>query len=72
MQINKFRGSGITIYGAIGTCLDKPLFMKSQSTNLTDFRTFLYKIREAFYKHAGRPRITLVLDNHPAHRNIDT
>jgi hypothetical protein len=29
----KFRGTGITIFGAIGTCLEKPVFMKASTTN---------------------------------------
>jgi len=73
MQINQFRGAGVTIYGAIGTCLDSPLFMKSASTNIEDFRKFLLQIKEKFPQEYGqqRPRISIVLDNHPAHRNVD-
>ena len=72
MKLNKFRGHGVTIFGAIGTCLEKPLFMKCESTNMIDFRQFLTQIREAVPGTGEqRPLLNIVLDNHPAHKNWD-
>ena len=41
MQLNKFRGNGITVFGAIGSCLPKAVFMQSHTTSAANFLPFL-------------------------------
>ena len=40
------RYGGVTIYGAIGLCLEKPVFTLGESTNKAEFRTFLEAVVE--------------------------
>ena len=44
----KFRGHGITVYGAISTSFDRPVFMQGQSTNKQNVMTFLGQLRRSF------------------------
>ncbi len=39
--LNKHRGNGITVIGAIGELLATPLFMLAKSTNSEEFMAFL-------------------------------
>ena len=40
------RYGGVTIYEAIGMCLEKPVFTLGESTNKAEFRTFLEAVVE--------------------------
>lgn len=55
---------GVTLYGAIGNCLDRAIFMTGVSTNKEEFKEFVQMIK-ANLNTDQRP--TLVLDNHAAH-----
>ena len=66
--LNKHRGSGITVIGAISTLLTSPLFMLAKSTNSQDFMTFLKLLRSRF-SYCKSTTIHLVLDNAAAHHN---
>jgi len=66
--LNKHRGSGITVVGAISKRLEKPLFMLAKSTNSEDFMAFLKLLRSRFAYCKGTT-IHLVLDNAAAHHN---
>jgi transposase len=66
--LNKHRGSGITVVGAISERLEKPLFMLAKSTNSEDFMAFLKLLRSRFAYCKGTT-IHLVLDNAAAHHN---
>lgn len=68
--LNKYRGQGITVYGAISEELHSPLFSTAKGTNGEDFSKFLKKIRAAFRFCRGR-KIYLVLDNAAAHHTTD-
>ena len=39
--IGRKRYGGVTIYGAIGNCLKKPVFMLGESTNIEEFEEFM-------------------------------
>jgi len=67
--LNKNRGKGITVMGAISHHLGKPLFTLEASTNSRAFCSFLGKLRQRFPHKATR--ITIVLDNARAHRTLD-
>ena len=55
MQINQFRGTSIIIYGAIGTCLYRPFFIKSDSTNIEDFASYCDKSEiNSYMESAGK------------------
>ena len=47
MCLNQDRGHGITVYGAIGECLQHAVFMLGKSTNRREFAEFLRQIRLA-------------------------
>ena len=66
--LNKNRGQGITVIGAISEQLSKPLFMLAKSTNSEEFMTFLKQLRGRFSSQKDRV-IHLVLDNAAAHHN---
>jgi transposase len=63
--LNKNRGSGITVMGAISQHLGKPLFTLEKSTNSAAFQTFLKKLRKRF--PLKQTRVHIVLDNASAH-----
>ena len=68
ITLNKHRGNGITVIGAISEQLSKPLFMMASSTNAEEFATFLKQLRRRFSSQRGRV-IHLVLDNAAAHHH---
>ena len=39
--VGRRRYGGVTIYGAIGNCLKKPVFMLGESTNIEEFEEFM-------------------------------
>ena len=56
----------MTVYGAIGECLPRAVFMLGKSTNNKEFPEFLRRIRMA--TPAGpRAKLVIVLDNHKSH-----
>lgn len=65
MVLNKVRGKGITVFGAIGTQMPKALFCMESTTNQEYFRRFLRRLRKLF-EHDERT-IHVILDNHRAH-----
>ena len=62
------RCKGITVFGAISSSLNRPLFTQEESTNGEAFGKFMYTLRSRFLK--GYPRIYVVIDNAPAHRTL--
>ena len=69
MHLNKNRGQGITIMGAIGHRLPKGVFSIAKSTNQAEVGEFLKKLRSVVTPNPfdHKERIVLVLDNHPSH-----
>lgn len=66
--LNKNRGENVTIYGAIGCCLSKALFMQTKVTNETATVNFMQKLRQHANMSIGaNDTIHLILDNHAAH-----
>ena len=58
----------ITIYGAIGSALNKAVFMDGKSTNAVEFKQFLMKVlMEVKCGYRGSRRPVLIMDNHGAH-----
>ena len=68
MVLNKIRGKGVTVFGAIGVHMPKPLFVMERTTNAHNFMRFLKRLRRMFADD-GRP-IHMVLDNHRAHHTL--
>ena len=69
MHLNKDRGKGVTIMGAIGHRLPKGVFSLARTTNQQEVGEFLHKLRDVVTpnRFAVNERIVLVLDNHPSH-----
>jgi len=73
--LNKFRGNGVTIFGAIGEHLPKAVFSLADTTNTEHTLAFLQKLRDVVGdnpmhqrgRKSGKTRMVLVLDNHRAH-----
>lgn len=70
MHLNEKRGHGITILGAIGAQLSRPVFLLAKSTK-EDFVKVLFKmLYEVVNPNPNLPDIktVVVLDNHKAHK----
>ena len=61
----KFRGSGITVFGAISTSFEKPVFMQAPTTNKENVLKFLALLRKEFQD--PDQKVFVVLDNHTSH-----
>ena len=44
--LNEKRNTGITVYGAIGAAMERPLFKQFKTTNKEDFLSFISGIRD--------------------------
>ena len=66
IRLNKRRGKGVTIYGAIGEAVNGVLHMVSRSTNKKDFVRFLVLLRKKCLVDETK-ELYLVIDNHNAH-----
>ena len=69
MLLNKVRGKGVTVFGAIGTLMPKALFIMERTTNSHNFMRFLRRLRQLF-EHDDRT-IHLILDNHRGHHTLE-
>ena len=60
----------MTVFGAIGTPLSRPLFMVGDSTNEIQFRRFIRRLKERVRTDlAGKKKMPiLLLDNASAHK----
>ena len=58
-----------TVYGAIGPCFDKPVFMLAKSTNMDDVDQFLRSLLAHRSNQYSKQPIHVVIDNNPAHVN---
>ena len=67
--LNKNRGKGVTVMGAISQHLGKPVWSLEESTNSTAFKNFLRKLRGRFPLRSTR--VIVVLDNAKAHTTIE-
>ena len=72
MHLNKDRGKGITIMGAIGHRLPFGVFGIAKSTNQVEVGEFLKRLRGAVSPSpfTNNERIVLVVDNHPSHGTV--
>ncbi len=63
----------MTVLGAIGAMLPKPVFTLAKSTNKESVLEFLMKLNSVVNPNAALPRkkIAIVLDNHLAHKTND-
>ena len=68
MLLNKVRGKGVTVFGAIGVLMPKPLFIMERTTKSHHFQRFMRRLRKMFADD-DKP-IHLVLDNHRAHHTL--
>jgi hypothetical protein len=68
--LNKVRGHGITVLGAIGVLLPKGVFSLARSTNKEAVMLFLHKLRSVVTPNpmGVREKIVMVLDNHSSHK----
>ena len=71
IPINKMRGQGITVYGAIGEKLPKFVYSMGYSTNSNGLLDFLKLLRSSMPRNLRNKKIVLVLDNHRAHKTND-
>lgn len=68
LHLAQKRFSGVTLYGAIGHCLNESVFMTGKSTNIEEFKIFIQKVIAALRNPEDKPY--LVLDNHSSHRSL--
>ena len=69
MVLNKVRGKGVTVFGAIGTHMPKALFTMERTTNSRNFINFLRRLRRLFKDDVRT--IHLILDNHRGHHTLE-
>ncbi len=69
-MLNKTRNTGITVIGGFRKFFTKPLYMLAQTTNLTDFHSFVTQIRSSLPRSQATAPIHIVLDNHRAHHTL--
>lgn len=65
IEVSNRRLQGVTLFGAIGTCLSKPVFMTGSSTNSVEFRQFIVELIRHLPR--GGPKPYLVHDGARAH-----
>ena len=72
MQLNPSRGNGVTVLGAIGSMMTKPVFAIAKSTNRHAVLDFFMKLNSIVNPNLALPRqkVFIVLDNHRAHWTI--
>lgn len=70
MQLNAKRGHGVTVLGAIGSMLSKPVFSLANSTCKQSVLDFLMKLNSIVNPNPAAPKkkVTIVLDNHLSHK----
>lgn len=67
LVVNSFRGQGITVFGAIGEQMVRPVFMTATGTNQDAVLSFLPRIRSACPHLQSSSFLQLVVDNHTSH-----
>lgn len=65
-HINDKNHRNVTVYGAIGNCLNEPLFKLGKSTNEEDYGKFLHDLKMKVRLDLGEKPI-LLYDGHTAH-----
>ena len=60
------RHAGVTLWGALGRCLNKAVFKTSDSTNQEDYRDFITQVANEVKDEFKGREILLCLDNHSA------
>ena len=68
--LNEKRNTGITVYGAIGAAMERPLFKQFKTTNKEDFLSFISGIRDTLSEQDRNKTIKLILDNHKSHGTL--
>ena len=70
MHLNKKRGKGVTVMGAIGHNLSFGVFGLAKTTNQHEVAEFLKRVRNAVtpYPFTNNERIVMVLDNHKSYK----
>ena len=59
--------SGVTLYGAIGSCLKHPVFMTATSTNSESFELLTESVAASIKDGVVKPYV--IIDNHRAHHS---
>jgi len=67
LPIQNTRGEGVTVYGAIGTCLKRAVFTLGDRTTPEGFSELLEQARRQLIGRSGE-RIYVVADGHQAHK----
>ena len=69
-MLNEKRNTGITVYGAIGAAMERPLFKQFKTTNKEDLMSFISSIRDTLSEQDRNKTIKLILDNHKSHGTL--
>ena len=71
MHLNAYRGSGVTVLGAIGAQMPKPVFTLGKNTSIETVQKFIKTLHKVMNPVKAEPwkKIVLVMDNHRAHRS---
>jgi hypothetical protein len=62
---------GVTVFGAIGNCLKKAMFMTAKSTNKNDYLNFMRQVSQQVRPDPQNRKPVLLYDAHRAHTSLD-
>ena len=68
IPLQNSRRKGVTVYGAIGTCLKKAVFLTGETTSTDGFIRLLKEVRKNFLG-SKTEQIVMVADGAMAHRS---
>lgn len=68
-QLNNRKLESVTLFGAIGPCLNEPVYMNASATNIQEFKRFIIQMAGQLKNPYSARKPYLVLDNHPAHHS---
>ena len=60
------RVGGVTVFGAIGDAVKKPVFWYGKSTTIDEFHKFIPILVDSLTDHAKKVKPYLIIDNHRA------
>ena len=61
------RVGGVTVFGAIGDAVKKPVFWYGKSTTIDEFHKFIPILVDSLTDHAKKVKPYLIIDNHRSH-----
>ena len=63
---------GVTIYGAVGACMARPVYTFGSSTNRNEFQDFVVQVKAAIKVQYSTTKPFFLFDGHLAHTVPDS